>query len=123
MRFAEFGLAQQVNVLGRERGQQLLAERGPKLLLLPGHFGQHLAQLPFGAFAQLVPGFLFQLAQPAQRGHPHLKKLIEVAAENSQKLQPLQQRHGGALSFLQHAGVETQPAQVAGKGFQLGGMD
>nr|GFD54915.1 hypothetical protein [Tanacetum cinerariifolium] len=55
---------------------------------------------------------------PPQRSHPHLEKLVEVARKNRQKLEALEQWHGGALRFLQHAGVEAQPAQVAGQGFQ-----
>ena len=111
---AQPGLVQQVDAVGVQGGQQLFPERGPELLLLPKHLGQHLAQLPLGAVGELGPGFLFQLHQPPQRGHPHLEKLVEVAAENGQELEPLQQRHGRALGLLQYAGVEAQPAQVAG---------
>jgi hypothetical protein len=89
-----------------------------KLLLLALHLGEHLGQQALGALlGQLGAGFLLKLDQAPQRGYPHFKELIKVSREDGQKLEALQQRHGGALRFLQHAGVEAQPAEVTGQGF------
>ena len=48
-----------------------------------------------------------------QPRHPHQKELVEVRVDDGQELQPLQQRQLRGQSFLQHAVVEFQPAQLA----------
>ena len=82
MRVVQFGLVQQVDVRGVQGRQQLLAVGSAELLLLALNLGQHSFQLALGAFGELGAGFLLELDQPPQRGHPHLEKLVEVAAEN-----------------------------------------
>jgi len=48
----------------------------------------------------------------AQRGHPHLEELVEVAAEDGQELGPFQQGEARVLGEGQHACVERQPGQL-----------
>ena len=44
---------------------------------------------------------------------PHHEKLIEVRAEDRQKLDPLEQRHAFVLGFFKHAAIELEPGQFA----------
>ena len=48
-----------------------------------------------------------------QPGHPDLEKLIQVGADNGEKLEPLQQRVLVVQRLVQHALVEFHPAQLA----------
>ena len=56
-----------------------------------------------------------------QAAHPLHEELVEVGVEDGDELQPLQQRVGGVLRLVQHAGVELQPRQLAVE--QIGGCD
>jgi hypothetical protein len=47
-----------------------------------------------------------------QAAYPHHEELIEVRAEDCQKLQPLEQWHLGVLGLLQHPAIELEPAQL-----------
>ena len=54
-------------------------------------------------------------------GNAHLKKLVQVGADDAEKLHPLQQRIAHIQSFLQHALVEFQPRELSGNKM-CGGM-
>ena len=48
-----------------------------------------------------------------QAGHTNFEELIQVAGEDQQELQPLQQRIGLIQRLLQHADIELQLRQLA----------
>ena len=50
-----------------------------------------------------------------QPGHADLEKLIEIAADDAQVFQPLQQRNGRVFSLRQHSAVEFELAELAVK--------
>src|SRR5262249_23934105 len=50
------------------------------------------------------------LAQTSDADH---EEFVQVRAEDRQKLHPLQKRRAPILQLLEHAGVESQPAQLA----------
>src|SRR6185369_6685268 len=64
-------------------------------------------------FRETVFRFGQALHLGAQAGDTNHHELVEIAAEDAQKLQPLEQRIGGIFGLFQHAGVELQPAQLA----------
>jgi len=45
-------------------------------------------------------------------GNTHSKKFIPVVGKDPQKPEALQQRNSRIFGFLQHAGIERQPAQI-----------
>src|SRR5262249_6118033 len=45
--------------------------------------------------------------------NPDFEKLIQIRTDNTEKLEPLQQRIPRILRFLQDALIEFQPAQLA----------
>ena len=49
---------------------------------------------------------------PHQPGHPNKKKLVQIRADDRQKLHPLQKRQLLVKPFLQYPVVELQPAQL-----------
>ena len=53
------------------------------------------------------------LAPALQAGDAHHVELVEVAGEDRQELDPLQQRLASVLGQRQHPGVEVQPGQLA----------
>ena len=48
-----------------------------------------------------------------ETGHADLEELIEVAGEDGQELDPLQERIAFVARLVQHAGVEVEPGQLA----------
>ena len=46
-------------------------------------------------------------------GHPHLVELVEVAAEDAEELEPLEERSAGVERLVQHPAVELQPGELA----------
>ena len=52
----------------------------------------------------------FFLLQSADADH---EELIEVGAENGEKLESLEQGHGRIGPFFEHAAIELEPAQFA----------
>jgi hypothetical protein len=46
-----------------------------------------------------------------QLGHPHHEELVEIRAEDGEKLHALEQRHGGILGLFEHPPIELQPRQ------------
>ena len=46
-------------------------------------------------------------------GHADLEKLIQIRAEDGKELDPLDERLGRILRFLEHATIELKPAQLA----------
>ena len=62
-----------------------------------------------GVVLRLDPGVQLLL----QSGDPHLEEFVEVAAENGEELEALEQRVGGVRGFFQHARVELEPGQLA----------
>src|SRR4029077_11777498 len=48
-----------------------------------------------------------------QAGDPHLEELVEIAAEDAEELEPLQQRGTLVERLVEDAAVELEPAQLA----------
>ena len=48
-----------------------------------------------------------------EAGDPHLEELVEVAAEDAEELEPLEQRRPGVERLVQHAAVELEPGELA----------
>ena len=53
------------------------------------------------------------LADELEPGDADLKELVQVAAENGQELEPLQQRRAGVERLVQHPAVELQPGELS----------
>ena len=70
-------------------------------LLLHGH------AVRAGAIADARLHFLLQAA------HADHEELIEIAADNGEKLESLEERHPGILSLFEDAPIEFEPAQLA----------
>ena len=97
----------------RQRRKNVIAE----VVVLAPHQPFNLAAGGGKLFGGTVSGRIGQilphLDQLPQTGDPHHEKFIQVAAENCNELQPLQQRIGGSPRLVQHPGVEIEPAQFA----------
>ena len=65
-----------------------------------------------GIVLRLDPGVQLLL----QSGDPDLEELVEVAAEDGEELEALEQRIRGVRGFFQHARVELEPATARGSG-------
>ena len=48
-----------------------------------------------------------------QLGHAHHEKLVQVRAEDGEKLHPLEERHLGILRLFEHPAVELEPRQLS----------
>ena len=48
-----------------------------------------------------------------QSGHAYLEKFVEIAADDAQIFQPLQQRNGRVFGLRQHAAIELELAEFA----------
>ena len=102
----------QFDATRRERGQHLLVEADL-------HFGQLLGDLPCdrGELLGWHEAVGRRLHHPGadlapQPGDPHHVELVEVGAVDRDELEPLQQPVPLIECFVQHAGVERQPAQL-----------
>ncbi len=47
-----------------------------------------------------------------QRSHPHHKEFVKIGGGDAHKFQPFQQGYGLISCFIQHSGIEFQPAQL-----------
>ncbi len=70
-------------------------------------------QLLVGGPAVGGAGDLAGLDLLAQAGDPDLEELVEVAGEDGQELDPLEQRVALVARLVEHAGVELEPGQLA----------
>ncbi len=70
-------------------------------------------QLLVGGPAVGRAGDLAGLDLLAQAGDPDLEELVEVAGEDGQELDPLEQRVALVARLVQDAGVELEPRQLA----------
>ena len=50
---------------------------------------------------------------PLQAGHPDLVELVEIAAEDGEELQSLEEGGSGVERLVQHPAVELQPGELA----------
>ena len=79
----------------------------------PEHAVAHRRQLLVRGPAVRRAGDLAGLHLLAQAGHPDLEELVEVAREDGQELHPFEQRIALVARFVEHAGVELEPGQLA----------
>ena len=98
-------------VLGQSR--EHLADAGRLLLDHAVGAAADGRKLFGGRHAGEIAAADFGRPAPHQPGHSHQEELVEVRADDGQKLQPFQQRQVVGQPFLQHAMVELQPAQLA----------
>ncbi|TXT25305.1 MAG: Uncharacterized protein FD134_1116 [Gallionellaceae bacterium] len=113
LRFVPEGAAQEADTFPLQRGQQIAVENAvlplDELVRLPVYQFQRLLRIhavrPGGS-----PGHAELLFQA---GDADLEELVQVAADDAQVLQPLQQRDGGILRLRQHAPVKFQLPQLA----------
>ena len=99
--------------LGGERGQHVLHEARAMLANLLPHDGRDRRELVLGRHAvgsTLDDPGGHLLLEPR---HPHLEELVEVAAEDRQELEPLQQRRARVQRLVEHAAVELEPGELA----------
>ena len=113
LRRVAVGVAQHANTGRGERGQDLTVERavhlGDQRLRALADLGQvRLELLHRGAHERRLQPQLF-----AQAGDPDLEELVEIAADDAQETQPLEQRRGRILGQRQHAPVEVEGGQFA----------
>ncbi len=96
----------------RELGQQLLVEAAA---VLPHQVADDLrdrVELRLGSHAvgralDDAGGHL-----PLEPGDPDLEELVEIAAEDAEELEPLEQRRAGVERLVQHPAVELQPGEL-----------
>ena len=104
---------EELDAVPREFGGEVVEQAA---VLVLHHAAHHLGDQPKLLFrGESVGG---PLAVPgvhlaAETRHPHLEEFVEVAREDGQELEPLQQRRAGVLRLVQHAAVELQPRQLA----------
>ena len=60
-----------------------------------------------------VDDVLFHQGQVGQAAHAHHEELLQVAPEDGDEVQPLEQRHRFIGSLVEHALVEREPRQLA----------
>jgi hypothetical protein len=58
-------------------------------------------------------GVIARVDAALQRRHPHHEKLVEVRAEDGEKLHSLEQGHAWILRLLEHAPIELEPRDLA----------
>ena len=102
-----------VDAVVGQRGEQFLA---PAAVLLVDHPADRFvdgAQRFAGRLAIEAPlhDVAFHLLLEAR--HAHLEKFIEIRGSDGEKLYPFEQRIVGIERFIQHALVESKPAQFA----------
>ena len=98
---------------GRQCRQELAAEevlrRGGQL----EHPLADLAQLPLRRAAVRHDRADARLDLVLEARHAHLEELVQVAREDRDELQALEQRAGGVLRLREHAPRELQPGELA----------
>ena len=95
--------------------RQLLADAVPGVRLLC----LELEHAPADAIQLLAGGEPIRRGLGVTRGHllhqardAHLEELVEVAGEDGQEADALEERVAGVLCLVQHALVEVQPAEL-----------
>ena len=111
----QFFRLQEADLLLLELGQNFFIQAG--VLSLDKFAGPPVGQFKLVVGTQLIGDWIFRFRQAMHLGpqarDPDHHEFIEIAAENAEKLDPLQQWIGVVLGFFQHARVEFQPAQFA----------
>ena len=92
--------------------QDFVVQTGVLPFHQPFDFAAGGGQLVSGTVARRIRQILLHFDQLAQPGDPNHEKFVEVAAEDRDDFQPLQQRIRRAERFVQHPRVEIQPAQL-----------
>ena len=98
-------------------GAQLLVDLEEELvaLLVEGHAGAvDVIQLLRGGLKALgVDGLMLEKGQVGQAAHAHHEELVQVAGEDGDEAQTLQQGYRGVGSLHKAALVEAQPRELA----------
>ena len=118
-----FGAPHEADAFGIERRQDLLVEQ----LVLLGDDLVHLAADPLVEFGRLEAVAIGAAGQQAQlfldAGHPHLEEFVEVAGDDADEAQPLEQRHRRIGRLREHPALELQQRQLAVDEVALFGFD
>ena len=113
LRRRQVAKAHQLDAVPGELRQDLLQQQRPLLLLARTHsradLGQLLRRCPAVGRETLRPALLLQLQSP----DPLHEELVEVAAEDGDELEPLEERNGRILRLGQNPGVELEPRELA----------
>ena len=107
----------------REQADAFPCQRRPHRFVPAAILGRHQFLGALGDFLQLadrpqsVGAVILRGAVAeglfAQAGYADHEEFVEVGAENGEEFQPLQQRRALVFRFLEHAGIELQPAKLA----------
>ena len=108
LRARELGAPDQPHACGLERGQDLLVQHA---VLVRDDRARFLARAGDGVARLLQRHARWRDFRPEllpDAGHADLEELVEVAADDAEEAQPLEQRHAAVLGERQHAPIESR---------------
>jgi hypothetical protein len=109
----EVGAPQEADALGREAGQHFLVQelvlRLDQILRFPHHLREHLV----GTHPLRAHGRRARFDLRLEARHADLEEFVEIAADDAQETQPLEQRRRPVFRLRQHPPVERELAQLA----------